>query len=242
MNAEPGRAAGLAGRRALVTGSTRGIGRAVARSLAGAGASVVAHGRARADAQRVAESLGDASLWACADLADPSQCARLARRAVDLLGGIDILVNNAGLRVFAPIGKLRPEDWRLQVDVNLGGVFHVAKAVVDRMMEQQSGDIINIGSLASRHAIPQGAGYNASKFGLLGLTEAMMLDLRPHGIRVGIVLPGSVNTRFFGSASAPEPWRLEPEDCAAAVLHMLSYPRRAHLSRIEIRPSNPPSR
>jgi NAD(P)-dependent dehydrogenase (short-subunit alcohol dehydrogenase family) len=99
--------------------------------------------------------------------------------------------------------------------------------------------VINIGSLASRNAFERGTGYNASKFGLLGMTEAMMLDLRPLGIRVSIVMPGSVNTDFSGHGTAGRGWKLEASDCAQAVMQLLAFPKGAHVSRIEMRPERP---
>ena len=174
------------------------------------------------------------------DVADPDACTGLVAETVKRFGRLDILVNNAGLGIFKPITELTVEEWRLQVDVNLGGVFYCSKAAIPHLSATGDGWIINIGSLASRNSFAGGTGYNASKFGLLGMTEAMMLDVRHSDVRVSLVMPGSVNTYFGGREPAAErDWRLEADDCALAVMQLLAYPKEAHVSRIEMRPSQP---
>jgi len=234
----------LVGKVALVTGSTRGIGLAIAERLADAGASVVVSARTPAAvdaaAARLAATARGSVIGIPCDVADPFQCAHLVEEAVHRLGRLDILVNNAGLGILKPISVLSVEEWRLQVDVNLGGVFYCSKAALPHLSAHDDGWIINVGSLASRNAFAGGTGYNASKFGLLGMTEAMMLDVRHSGVRVSLVMPGSVNTEFGGRTPQEErDWRLEADDCALAVLHLLEYPREAHVSRLEMRPSRP---
>jgi NAD(P)-dependent dehydrogenase (short-subunit alcohol dehydrogenase family) len=234
----------LRGKVAIVTGSTKGIGLAVAGRLAVAGASVVVSARTAADVDatvaRLAPGAGGTVVGIPCDVADPLQCQALVERTVDRLGRLDILVNNAGLGVFKPITELTVAEWRLQIDVNLGGVFYCSKAAIPHLSATGDGWIINIGSLASRNSFANGTGYNASKFGLLGMTEAMMLDVRHSDVRVSIVMPGSVNTWFGGREPKQErDWRLEDEDCATAVMQLLAYPKEAHVSRIEMRPSQP---
>ena len=236
--------ADLTGKVALVTGSTKGIGLAIAERLAAAGASVVVSARTASDVEATAARLAAASegtvIGIPCDVADPFQCAHLVEEAVRRLGRLDILVNNAGLGILKPIGELSVEEWRLQVDVNLGGVFYCSKAALPHLSEHDDGWIVNIGSLASRNAFAGGTGYNASKFGLMGMTEAMMLDVRHSGVRVSLVMPGSVNTDFGGRAQQAErDWRLEADDCALAVMQLLAFPKEAHVSRIEMRPSRP---
>jgi 3-oxoacyl-[acyl-carrier protein] reductase len=232
----------LTGRTAIVTGSTRGIGRAIAEALLDAGASVVINGRDDRTASAVAEELvGRGKVIAvAADVADPLSCERLVAESVAALGGLDILINNAGLGVFGSIADLSWEDFRRQIDVNLGGVWSCTRAALPHLKRSSDAWVINIGSLAGRNAFAGGTGYNASKFGLVGMTEAMMLDLRHDGVRVSIVMPGSVNTEFSGESVPGRGWKLEPEDCALAVMHLLSFPKEAHVSRIEMRPSRPP--
>ena len=231
----------LTGRVALVTGGTKGIGRAVAERLLGAGAAVAVCARTEAEVRATAAELGKRGLGIACDVADADACADMVDRVVAQFGRLDILVNNAGLGVFKPLPELSVEEWRLQVDVNLGGVFYCSKAALPHLVASGDGFIVNIASLASRHAFPGGTGYNASKFGLLGLTEAMMLDVRYDGVRVSVVMPGSVDTHFLGREQVPErTWRLHVDDCAAAVMQLLAYPPEAHVSRIELRPSQPP--
>jgi NAD(P)-dependent dehydrogenase (short-subunit alcohol dehydrogenase family) len=170
----------------------------------------------------------------------------LVAETVARFGSLDILINNAGAAQFLSIEHMSYPEWRSQIDVNLAGVWSCTKAALPHLIEagrRGEGWVINVGSLASRHPMAGGTGYNAAKFGVLGMTEAMMLDLRRLGIRVSIVMPGSVNTDFGGTpARAEDTWKLQPADCARAVMHLLSYPREAHVSRIEMRPAIPPSR
>jgi NAD(P)-dependent dehydrogenase (short-subunit alcohol dehydrogenase family) len=234
----------LTGKVAIVTGSTKGIGLAVAHQLATAGASVVVSGRNQDDADAVAGEIaskagGEVVGLAC-NVRDANECESLISAVVDRFGRLDILVNNAGLGIFRPITELSVEEYQVQIETNLNGVFYLSKASVPHLSATGDGWIINIGSLASRNTFAGGAGYNASKFGLLGLTEATMLDVRDKDVRVSIIMPGSVNTAFWMREQQPErTWRLEGEDCALAVMQLLAYPKEAHVSRIEMRPSQP---
>ena len=232
----------LSGKACVVTGSTRGIGLEIAKALVRNGANVAVSSRSEPDVHRVAaqvEALGGGrAVGIACDVRDPEACRRLVDSAAEHFGRLDVLVNNAGWGIFAPIQELSIEDWRLQVDTNLGGVFYCSKAAVPHLAATDDGWIINIGSLAGRHAFAGGTGYNASKFGLLGMTEAMMLDLRYQNIRVSLVMPGSVNTGFRGQAATHD-WKLHGADVAQAVTDLLAYPGRALPSRIEMRPSRP---
>ena len=230
----------LTGKVAIVTGSTKGIGLAIAERLVNEGASVVVSARTEADVRNTAERLGDLALGIPCDVADPEQCRRLIDRTVERLGRLDVLVNNAGFGIFKPVTELTVEEWRAQIDVNLGGVFYCSKAALPHLSATGDGFIINIGSLAGRNPFSGGTGYNASKFGLVGMTEAMMLDVRYDDVRVCLVMPGSVNTHFRDREQVAErTWRLQADDCALAVIQMLDYPRGAHVSRIEMRPAQP---
>ena len=237
----------MEGRSALVTGGTKGIGLATAAALLEAGAKVAITGRDQEVAARVADTLrlGDDArevIGLGCDVRDREACQRVADLVAGEFGRLDTLINNAGLGRFGPIQELSFDDWHLQIDTNLTGVFNCSKAVIPHMLDAGEGWIINIGSLASKNAFANGSGYNASKFGLLGLTDAMMLDLRHDGIRVSIVMPGSVNTAFGGSPPDAESWKLDSEDVARAVVDLIRYPGRALPSRIELRPSQPPRR
>ena len=233
--------------RALITGGTKGIGLAVAEALVASGASATVTARTRSDVERVAKQLAKGTkakvVGIAADIADPDAAAATVDRAAEAMGGLDVLVNNAGIGIFKSIDEMTWEEWRSQVDVNLGGVWATTKAALPHLRDSRDAWVINIGSLASRNAFARGTGYNASKFGLLGMTEAMMLDLRQEGIRVSLVMPGSVNTDFGTSPREKKRgWKLEAADCALAVMQLLAYPKGAHVSRVEMRPATPPVR
>jgi 3-oxoacyl-[acyl-carrier protein] reductase len=235
----------LTGRSAVITGSTKGIGRAVAAALVQAGASVVVSSRTASDVAAVAEEIdalgpGRAIGIPC-DVRDREACERLIEGAVEAFGSLDILVNNAGLGRFAPLQEMDHETWDQQIRTNLDGVFYCSKAAVPHLMRGEESWIINLGSLAGRNSFAGGVAYNATKFGLRGMTEAMMLDLRHEGVRVTCIMPGSVNTHFFEGGPHPEDdWKLKGEDLAQLVLDLLAFPPRALPSKIEIRPSMPP--
>ena len=235
----------LTGRVAIVTGSTKGIGLAIAEALVEEGASVAVCARTEDDVWATVERLEPYAegqvVGIPTDVSDPEACAELVHETVDRLGSLDLLVNNAGLGVFKSIEEMTVEEWRRQIDVNLGGVFYCSKAAIPHLKESDDAWIINIGSLAGRNTFAGGSGYNASKFGLVGMTEATMLDVRHEGIRVSLIMPGSVNTYFGGrEQQAERDWRLQGEDCARTVLQLLDYPKGAHVSRVEMRPAQPP--
>jgi NAD(P)-dependent dehydrogenase (short-subunit alcohol dehydrogenase family) len=235
----------LAGKVAVVTGGSRGIGRAITRMLAAHGAAVVVTARRGADAERAAAALegrgGARALGVGCDVRRWEECGALVERTVAELGRLDVLVNNAGVAVFAPLATMTPDDWRLQIATNLDGVFNCCRAALPHLVAAE-GWIVNIGSLAGRNAFAGGTAYNASKFGLLGFSEALMLEVRQHGVRVACVMPGSVATEFGGDASEGAEWKLHPEDVAEVVRDLLAFPARALPSRVEIRPSRPPQK
>jgi NAD(P)-dependent dehydrogenase (short-subunit alcohol dehydrogenase family) len=234
----------LHGRVALVTGGTRGIGRAIARDLAGAGMRVVLTGRdaeaageaARAIAAEAGVAAGEV-LGLAADVRDLSALEAAVAAAVARYGRLDAVVANAGLGRFAAVDELSVEAWREVIDVNLTGAFHTVKATV-AALEASGGVLVTIGSLAGANAFAGGAAYNAAKFGLVGFTHAVMLDLRERGIRVSTIMPGSVATAFGGRPpSAADAWKIQPEDVAEAVRYVLASPARTLPSRIEVRPA-----
>lgn len=230
----------LTGKVAIVTGSTKGIGLAIAERMVNEGASVVISARSAEDVAAVAAQLGDGAIGIVCDVSDPAACQQLVDETIERLGRLDVLVNNAGFGVFKPMSEMTLDEWQSQIDVNLGGVFYMSKAALPQLSESGDGFIVNIGSLAGRNAFAGGTGYNASKFGLIGLTEAMMLDVRYDDVRVSVVMPGSVNTNFRDKSQSPErSWPLEADDCALAVMHLLEQPQGAHVSRIEMRPAQP---
>jgi 3-oxoacyl-[acyl-carrier protein] reductase len=234
----------LTGRVAVVTGGSRGIGRAIAETLAAAGASVAIAARTEDVVEHVAADLSRLLtvpvIGVPCDVRSQEQCAALIRRVVAELGHIDILINNAGVGRFATVAELEPEAWRVVIETNLNGVFYCTHAALPHLIARGSSWIINIGSLAGKNAFPGGAAYNASKFGLIGFSEALMQEVRHDGVRVSYIMPGSVATEFMSSRDNDDEWKVQPEDIAALVLDLLATPERTLPSRIEVRPSRPP--
>ena len=231
---------------ALVTGSTRGIGRAIAAALVGRGARVAVSGRTEPAVRSASEELthqgpGEAFGVRC-DVRDPAACRALVDRTVERFGRLDVLVNNAAVGFFAKVHEMEDSEWDAQIRTNLDAVFHCSKAAVPHLIAGGGGWIVNMGSMAGRNAFSGGAAYNATKWGLLGMSEAMMEDLRHDGVRVTCVLPGSVDTDFMGASRGDTSWKLTPDDVARAVLDLLDFPPHALPSRIELRPSRPPRR
>jgi 3-oxoacyl-[acyl-carrier protein] reductase len=227
---------------AIVTGASRGIGRAIAHSLLTEGASVAICGRTHQSVDEAVNTMGANGarvVGAAVDVSDADSVSRFFRLVDEQLGGLDILVNNAGLGIFRSVADLSFEDWKATLDTNLSGVFYCSHEAVPRLRHRGGGAIINISSLAGRNAFAGGAAYNASKFGLNGFSEALMLDHRYDKIRVSYVMPGSVDTDF-GGHSASASWKIAPQDVADAVMMVLRMPERTTVSRIEMRPSLPP--
>jgi 3-oxoacyl-[acyl-carrier protein] reductase len=165
---------------------------------------------------------------------------RLFDTTVQKFGGLDILIANAGVGGgFGAVDELAPDTWRRVIDTNLTGVYYCCHMAVPEMKRRGGGWIITIGSLAGRYAFAGGTAYNASKFGLLGFTEALMLDLREHDIRVSCIMPGSVDTYFNESEPSGESWKLAPDDVARTVRQLLEHEQRSLPSRVELRPSRP---
>ncbi len=175
------------------------------------------------------------------DARSQEEVDRFVAGVLEREGRIDCLVNNAGLGVFAPVDELTGEQWREVIETNLSGYFYFLRAVAPAMKKRGEGWILNVASLAGKNPFAGGAAYNASKFGVIGLSEAAMLDLRQHGVRVAAILPGSVAT---DSRPCRRPrdqsWKLQPADVAAMVLHLLTYPANALPSLVEMRPAKPP--
>jgi NAD(P)-dependent dehydrogenase (short-subunit alcohol dehydrogenase family) len=230
----------LDGKVAVVTGGSRGIGRAIGQSLAGEGATVFLTARTEEAAQRAARGIGQGAVGVGCDVRHHDQVARLFRRLVEGAGGLDILINNAGIGTFGPVADMSPEDWRAVIDTNLSGVFYCCREAIPLMRTRGGGDIVNVSSLAGKNPFANGAAYNASKFGLNGFSEALMMEVRYDGIRVAYVMPGSVATEFGRGSTQKAGWALTAEDVAQGVLALLRAPRRALFSRIEMRPSQPP--
>lgn len=233
---------------ALVTGGTRGIGFAIASRLALDGLAVVISGRSEESVASAVDRLGrsvESGRFAGqpADARSESDQQLLVAFVEKTHGRLDVLVNNAGVGEFASVERLDPPRFREVVETNLLGPYYATHFAVPLMKKGGGGFIVNIGSLAGVNAFAGGAAYNASKFGLLGFSEASMLDLRHQGIRVAAILPGSVGTEFGHShGDRDQSWMLSSEDVAEAVSDLIRFPERAIASRIDLRPSRPPKR
>src|SRR5271157_2702752 len=229
---------------AIVTGGTRGIGRAIAERLLSEGAAVAICGRnqetvdaAVAAMQPLGRVFGQAT-----DVTQVEQVSRFFQAVEREFGGLDILVNNAGEGVFRKVGEMTPEEWRRNIDLNLNGAFYCSREALHQFARRGGGFIVNISSLAGKNPFSGGAGYNASKFGLNGFSEAMMLDHRYDNVRVSYIMPGSVDTGFAGDPAkraGGASWMISPEDVAEAVAMVLRMPARTMVSRVEMRPSEP---
>lgn len=236
------------GRVALVTGATRGIGFAIARRLARDGLTVAISGRTdesvRSGLERLRRDVPSGRFSGRAsDARSEGDQRALVDWTAETLGRLDVLVNNAGIGDFASVDELDPARFREVVETNLFGPYYATHFAVPVMKRNGGGFIVNIGSLAGVNAFAGGSAYNASKFGLLGFSEASMLDLRHQGIRVAAILPGSVATEFGHShGSRDHSWMLSVDDVAEAVSDLIRFPDRAIASRIDLRPSRPPKR
>jgi 3-oxoacyl-[acyl-carrier protein] reductase len=243
----------LTGRTALVTGATRGIGFAIARALGCAGAAVAICGREQSSIDEAVSRLtNECQRKVAGKVADVRTSMDVAALFQwfdsEVTGGPDILVNNAGLGLMKSAAELTVEDWQETIETNLSGAFYCSREALARMKNRRGGYIINIGSLAGKNAFAGGAAYNASKFGLNGFSEAMMLDHRYDNVRVTHIMPGSVDTEFSGGqAKADRPraerpkaeWKIAPDDIGEIVLMLLKMPERTLVSQVEVRPAKP---
>jgi 3-oxoacyl-[acyl-carrier protein] reductase len=235
----------LSGKIAVVTGGTRGIGRAIAERLLREGASVAICGRTPESVDRALGSMqraGGELFGEAADLTHAEEVGRFFQAVDARFEGLDILINNAGQGVFRKVAEMTPEDWHRNIDLNLSGAFYCSREALPRFRKRGAGFIVNISSLAGKNAFSGGAAYNASKFGLNGFTEALMLDHRHDNVRVSCIMPGSVDTEFSGTPakrSGDSSWMIAPEDVAEAVALVLRMPSRTMVSCIEMRPSRP---
>jgi NAD(P)-dependent dehydrogenase (short-subunit alcohol dehydrogenase family) len=231
----------LEGKVAFVTGGSRGIGRGIAVALANEGAKVAITARDRARAESAAREIGHGAIGVACDVRSEEQVARAFQECDRLgAGGLDVLVNNAGVGLFGPVAEMSPADWRTVIETNLNGPFYCTREAIPRMKTRGGGYIFNISSLAGKNPFANGAAYNASKFGLNGFSEALMMEVRYDGIRVSYLMPGSVATEFGRGSTAKSGWALTPEDVAEVVIDLLRSPARALFSRVEMRPSQPP--
>ena len=234
----------LAGQVAVITGAGRGIGAAIALELSRLGAIGVLCGRARAalesSAQAIAHAGGTADPVPC-DVTSLESVEAAARHVESSFGRVDILVNNAGIGGFGgPLHQLAPDSWEQILNTNLRGVFYTTRAFAPLMIRARSGHIINISSLAGKNALPNGAAYAASKWGLNGLSYSLAEELRSYNIRVAVICPGSTNTDLSPHAGKDHSKMLQPEDVAHAVAMLVTQAPQSFVSEILMRPTQKP--
>jgi 3-oxoacyl-[acyl-carrier protein] reductase len=227
---------------AYITGGSTGIGLGIAKSLLEQGMRVAITSRDLAAAKEAASSLSADSSKILALQSDVSTMdgeKAAVKEVLNHFGQLDVLVANAGVGHFAPIDTMTEEDWNSTIDTNLTGVFNSVKASIDAL-KASKGYIITIASLAGTNFFENGAAYNASKFGLVGFSQAIMLDLRKYGIKVTTIMPGSVATQFNNhTPDEKDAWKIQPEDVGQMVSDLLNMSPRTLPSKIEVRPSMP---
>lgn len=231
----------LTNKTALVTGGSKGIGYATAEYMIKEGMNVTITARNESQVKEAADALnalgGGKALGVVCDVRDLSAQENVVKQTLEAFGSLDALIANAGMGHFAPVDEMSVEHWHEVIDVNLTGVFYSVKASVEALKKSE-GFIITISSLAGTNFFPTAFAYNASKFGLTGMTQAMMLDLRKYGIKVSTIMPGTVATEFAGhTLNDADAWKIQPDDIAEMVVYLLKTPSRTLPSKIEVRPS-----
>lgn len=237
----------LEGQVAVVTGAGRGIGRAIALTFARARADLSLASRTPKEIESVAEevrALGSRALALPTDVAEEQEVEALVARTLEHFGKVDVLVNCAGIAVYAPVLDYPTEEFDRTLATNLRGVFLCSRAVLKGMYARGSGTIINIASIAGKVGTANRAAYCASKFGVVGFSEALAQEARRHNVRVSVICPGSVRTTFGehldGGASDKLSWALDPEEVARMALHLATSPAKTFISEVVMRPTNPP--
>ncbi len=231
---------------ALITGGSKGIGYGVAQALMAQGMRVAITSRTQAAADEAAAELNKSGTGSAIGLEADARSYEAQQKAVaqtlEAFGQLDLLFANAGLGHFASIEDMSVEKWNEVIDTNLTGVFYSIKASVEAL-KATKGFIITLSSLAGTNFFPQGSAYNASKFGLTGFTQSVMLDLRQYGIRVSTIMPGSVATHFNGhTPNEADAWKIQPEDIGEMTVNLMQLNPRTLPSKIEVRPSMPSSK
>ncbi|MBZ9715130.1 SDR family oxidoreductase [Deinococcus multiflagellatus] len=227
------------GKSAFLTGASKGIGRAVAQALVQEGYGVTITSRHQGEIEGVAAELGAQARGVACDVKDPHALQAAVDAHVAAFGGLDVLFVNAGVGHFASVADLSIEQWQDVIDTNLSGAFYTVKAAIPAL-SQRGGYVFTLSSLAGKNPFAGGGAYNASKFGLNGLSEVLMLELRDRGIKVTQIMPGSVATHFNGhTPNDQDAWKIQPEDLAQLTVDLLRMPARTLPSRVEVRPSRP---
>ncbi|SFC72303.1 SDR family oxidoreductase [Spirosoma endophyticum] len=228
---------------ALITGGSKGIGYGIAEVLINDGIKVAITSRSSVAAELAAAKLNEIkpgyALGLAADVRDLASQQKAVDTVLAQWGQLDYVIANAGVGHFASIQELTPEQWNETIDINLTGVFYTAKATLEALKKSE-GYFITIASLAGTNFFEKGAAYNASKFGLVGFSQAIMLDLRSEGIKVTTIMPGSVATYFNDhEPSEKDAWKIQPEDIGQIVADLIHMPARTLPSKIEVRPTRP---
>lgn len=223
-----------------ITGGSKGIGYGIARVLLDAGMKVAISGRDKKSLEEAAASLDrERVIPIVSDVTSLDDETEAVKAILYRWGQLDAVIANAGLGHFAPIEELTADQWKQMIDTNLTGVFYTLKAALPALKESR-GYYITVASLAGTNFFASGAGYNATKFGVVGFTQAAMLDLRPYDIKVSTIMPGSVATHFNNNEpSSKDAWKIQPEDIGELVLDLLKMHPRTLPSKIEVRPSRP---
>jgi NAD(P)-dependent dehydrogenase (short-subunit alcohol dehydrogenase family) len=229
---------------AVVTGAGRGVGLAIAHRLAQSGHHVVLCARSQSELDHAAVAItsqgGSASVSRC-DISDPAQVAALSASVLAEFSRCDVLVNNAGIgSVGTPLHQVDPAKFQAVLSTNLVGPYLMLRAFAPAMIAACTGHIINIGSLAGKNPLPNGAPYAASKWGLLGLMQSAAEELRPHGVRVSVISPGSIATGFANHPGADDDWKISPDDVAAVVAEIVAQSPRSFISEVLLRPLRKP--
>lgn len=227
----------------LITGGSKGIGLGIAKVLLNAGMKVAITGRNLETVQKAAQGLREEGhehiLAIQSDVRNIDDEHVAVKKVEDHFGSLDVLIANAGVGAFAPIDEMTSQQWNDIIDINLTGVFNSTKAAIPALKKSE-GYLITIASLAGANFFAKGTAYNASKFGLVGFTQAAMLDLRPYNIKVTTIMPGSVATYFNGHVpNDKDAWKIQPEDIGKLCEDLLSMNSRTLPSKIEVRPSRP---
>ena len=231
---------------ALVTGGSKGIGYGIAKEILKAGGKVAITSRSKERAEEAADKLKNETgqnhvIGFGADVKSLADQKRIVADMKDKWGDVNLVVANAGIGHFGSIEDITEEQWHETIDTNLTGVFNTIKASTESL-KSSKGFFITISSLAGTNFFAGGAAYNASKFGLTGFTQAVMLDLRKYGIRVSTIMPGSVSTHFNGNEpDSSDAWKIQIEDIGEMVVNLVKLNARTLPSKIEVRPSQPPS-
>jgi NADP-dependent 3-hydroxy acid dehydrogenase YdfG len=225
---------------AYITGGTKGIGFGVAKTLLNQGMKVAISGRSKESVARALNDFKtDSVLGIISDVAKMEDEKKAIAQILGKWGQLDVVLANAGVGNFAPIDEMTDEEWHQMIDTNLNGVFHSLKASVDAL-KKSKGYYITLASLAGTNFFAQGAGYNASKFGVVGFTQAAMLDLRKYDIKVSTIMPGSVASHFNNNEpDETDAWKIQPEDIGELVIDLLKMNPRTLPSKIEVRPTRP---